>query len=210
MQGITGLLFIDLAHIPGLPRDAETPTGREYPVIRSIPSDFDRLIAGMPSLVADATRVTQQLNKLLADGNIESLSATLRHIETTSASLPEAVRAAGVLIHDTRGLVAELRETTRGAGRLIGSTGPQLDAAMGNLKLASDALAAASGRIDGLLARNEGSIDDFAGRGLGEVTALAAESRAAAAEVRELARSLREDPSRLLYQSPGQGVEMPR
>jgi len=60
------------------------------------------------------------------------------------------------------------------------------------------------------LARHEADLDDFAGQGLGEVTALAAESRAAAAEVRELAKSLREDPSQLLYQLPPRGVEIPR
>jgi phospholipid/cholesterol/gamma-HCH transport system substrate-binding protein len=210
MQGITGLLFIDLSQSPDLQSTAAVIPSQEYPVIRSSSSDFDRLISGMPSLVADATRVTRQLNKLLADGNIETLAQVLRNAQETTAALPEATRNATRLIQETRAVVAEIREAARGAGHLVNAAGPQLESTLVNLRQASDGLAAASHRVDSLLARHEGDLDDFAGQGLGEVTALAAESRAAAAEIRELAKSLREDPSRLLYQPLPHGVEIPR
>lgn len=210
MQGITGLLFIDLSQSPELPRAGAEISGQEYPVIRSSSSDFDRLVSGMPSLVADATRVTHQLNTLLADGNIAALSAVIRNAEETTARLPAATENAARLIQESRAVVAELRETAHGAGRLVATAGPELESTMSNLRAASDALSAASRRIDTLLARHQGDLDDFAGQGLGEVTALAAESRAAAVEIRELAKSLRDDPSRLLYQPIPHGVEIPR
>lgn len=210
MQGITGLLFIDLSQVPEQAHINPEVPSQEYPVIHSATSDFDRLIAGMPSLVADATRMTRQLNKLFADDNIATLSAVMRNARALSEPLPQAAREAAQLIHESRGLVADLRDTARGAGHLVNTVGPELEAMLANLKVMSDGLAAASRRVDALLARHEADIDDFAGQGLGEVTALAAESRAAAAEVRELAKSLREDPSRLLYQAPARGVEIPR
>lgn len=210
MQGITGLLFIDLSQTPELQRVGADIPSQEYPVIRSASSDFDRLIAGMPALVADANRVMRQVNKVLADENVQALSSVIHNAQVASESLPQAAKNAAQLIQDTRALVADLRETTHGAGQLINTSGPQLAATLQNLKAASDGLSAASRRIDTLLARHEGDLDDFAGQGLSEVTALAAESRAAAAEVRELAKSLREDPSRLLYQASPRGVEIPR
>jgi hypothetical protein len=36
------------------------------------------------------------------------------------------------------------------------------------------------------------------------------EAHDAATELRELARSLKQDPSQLIYQPPGRGVEVPR
>jgi len=210
MQGITGLLFIDLSQSPELPRVGADIPSQEYPVIRSSSSDFDRLIAGMPALVADANRVMRQVNKLLADDNVQALSSVIHNAQVASDSLPQAAKNASQLIQETRALISDLRETTRGADHLINLSGPQLASTLENLKAASDGLAAASHRIDSLLARHEADLDDFAGQGLGEVTALAAESRAAAAEVRELAKSLREDPSQLLYQLPPRGVEIPR
>jgi hypothetical protein len=164
----------------------------------------------MPSLVADATRVTHQLNKLLADDNLAALSAVMRNAKAMSEPLPQAAQEAAKLIHETRALVADLRETARGAGHLVNTAGPELEDTLKNLKTTSEGLAAVSRRVDALVARHEADIDDFAGQGLGEVTALAAESRAAAAEVRELAKSLRDDPSRLIYQRPARGLEIPR
>ncbi len=210
MQGVTGLLFIDLAQVAESAHTHADVPSQEYPVIHSEASDFDRLIAGMPSLVADATRVTHQLNKLLADDNLAALAGVMRNARAMSEPLPQAAREAAQLIHETRALVADLRETARGAGHLVNAAGPELESALGNLKATSESLAAVSRRVDALVARHETDIDEFAGEGLGEVTALAAESRAAAAEVRELVRSLKEDPSRLIYRRPAHGVEIPR
>ncbi len=210
MQGVTGLLFIDLSQVAEVTHTNSDVPSQQYPVIHSATSDFDRLIAGMPSLVADATRVTHQLNKLLADDNLAAIAAVMRNARAMSEPLPQAAREAAQLIHETRGLVADLRDTARGATHLVNTTGPELETMLANLKTTSNSLAAVSRRVDALVARHEADIDNFAGEGLGEVTALAAESRAAAAEVRELAKSLREDPSRLIYQRPVHGVEIPR
>lgn len=210
MQGITGLLYIDLSQVAEVGHTLADVPSQEYPVIHSATSDFDRLIAGMPSLVADATRVTHQLNKLLADDNLVALAAVIRNARAMSEPLPQAAREAAQLIHETRALVADLRETAKGAGHLVNTAGPELESTLANLKATSEGLAAVSQRVDALIARHEADLDDFAGQGLGEVTALAAESRAAAAEVRDLVQSLREDPSRLIYQHPSHGVEIPR
>ena len=52
--------------------------------------------------------------------------------------------------------------------------------------------------------------DTFTRDGLPELERLLRDSRNAAVEVQGLARSLRDDPSQLIYQPPARGTEIPR
>src|SRR5580658_2776694 len=62
LQGITGLLFIDLKEdlkaAPGALAD-----GLHYPIIRSEPSDFDVLLSSLPALTTDLVELAARLNQ---------------------------------------------------------------------------------------------------------------------------------------------------
>ena len=211
MQGVTGLLFIDLSQAPQDQRGAspEVPS-LDYPVIRSIPSNFDLFLSGLPGLVAEATLAVTRINKLLAEENIAAVNRSLVNLRDATQPLPGATRDAARLVTELRAAVAEAQGVAAGANRLLASAGPELDTAAKRLKELSGNLAGASARIDGLLARHEPDVDRFAGQGLAELQQLLRESRDAAGEVRELARTLREDPSSILYERPAPGVEIAR
>ncbi|MBS0396647.1 MAG: MCE family protein [Proteobacteria bacterium] len=211
LQGVTGLLFIDLSQAPpgGAEAAPEVP-GQEFPVIRSAPSDFDLFVSGLPELLADATRVTRRLNALLGDDNQAAVHDSLAGLAQASARLPGAVRDAAQLVAELRAAVGEARAVAASAHRVVDDAAPGVGTAVGDLKQAADHLAAVSARLDGLVARHEADLDRFAGRDLADVGALVREGRDAAAEVRALARSLRAEPSQLLYQPPPAGVEIPR
>ena len=89
---------VDLAQVAEPSHNHPDVPSQEYPVIHSEASDLDRLIAGMPSLVADATRVTHQLNKLLADDNLAELANVMRNARAMTEPLPQAAREAGNMI----------------------------------------------------------------------------------------------------------------
>jgi phospholipid/cholesterol/gamma-HCH transport system substrate-binding protein len=210
MQGVTGLLFIDLYHAaPNAAVGVDVPS-QQFPVIRSARSDFDLFVSGLPELVADATRATRRLNTLLGDENLSAVQAAIANLRAASAPLPEAVRDAARLVADLRAAVAEANGVAASANRLANHAGPELGAAAVRLHEASEHLASLSARIDGLVTRHEPDFDRFAGQGLDELHGLLRESRDAAAEVRELARGLREEPSRVLYEAPASGLEIPR
>jgi phospholipid/cholesterol/gamma-HCH transport system substrate-binding protein len=211
LQGVTGLLFIDLAHAPPDMRDAspEVP-GERYPVIRSMPSNFDLFVSGLPGLVAEATRATTRVNELLAEPNIAAVSRAVENLRAASEPLPGATRDAARLVAELRAAVAEAQGVAAGANRLIAGAGPELGTAARRLRELSEHLAGASARVDGLLARHEPELDRFAGQGLAELQQLMRESRDAAGEIRELAHALREDPSSVLYEHPAAGVEIAR
>jgi len=57
---------------------------------------------------------------------------------------------------------------------------------------------------------NRQDIRSFTREGLPDLERLVREGRVAAEQIQELSRSLRENPSQILYQPPAQGVEIPR
>jgi phospholipid/cholesterol/gamma-HCH transport system substrate-binding protein len=210
MQGVTGLLFIDLSQSPRGAASLPAVPSQGYPVIRSMPSDFDIFVSGLPELVTDATRVTRRLNQLLGEENLAAVHASLANIRAATEPLPAASRQVAELLSELRAVVADAHEVTRGARHLLQVAEPELGATATRLREVGDHLAAVSDRLDRLLQRHEGDIDRFAGQGLDEIEQLARESRDALAEVHELARSLKQNPSRLLYAPAPAGVEIPR
>ena len=66
LQGVTGLLYIDLMDDRDNKRAAPAVAGLKYPVIRSAPSHFDVFLSSLPELVAGANDVVKRANRLLA------------------------------------------------------------------------------------------------------------------------------------------------
>jgi phospholipid/cholesterol/gamma-HCH transport system substrate-binding protein len=211
MQGVTGLLFIDLSQAaPGANGASPAVPSQQYPVIRSVRSDFDLFVAGLPELVADATRVTRRLNSLLGDENLAGVRATLGNLRATTEPLPAAARDAARAIAELHATIDAANHVAEAMNRLVVQAGPELGAAATRLREGADHLAQLSARLDALIARHEKDLDRFAGPGLDELQGLLHDGRDAAHELRELARSLKEQPSRLLYEHPFPGVEIPR
>jgi ABC-type transporter Mla subunit MlaD len=73
-----------------------------------------------------------------------------------------------------------------------------------------DNLATTSARLDKFVAENQSNITRFSDQGLAEFQQLIRESRQAADEFRDLARTLRQEPSSLIYEPPASGVEISR
>jgi phospholipid/cholesterol/gamma-HCH transport system substrate-binding protein len=210
-QGVTGLLFIDLQQ--GAPRDSgvspDVP-GQRYPVIKSLPSNLDVFLNGLPDLMAEANRTLTRINRLLSDENIATANRMLANVSQASDRLPALTRDSGRLIAELQATSAEARRVAESTNALIASTGPEVAATARRLREVSDRLASTSARIDALLEHSGPDLERFSGQGLSEITQLVRDSRAAIVEVRDLARRLREQPSQLLYQPAPAGVEIPR
>ena len=210
LQGVTGLLYIDLMDDRTGKHAAPAIAGLKYPVIRSSPSQFDVFLSSLPELVADAGEVVRRANLLFSDANLNAIASALSGIETAARGLPQTARELSALVVELRGATAELAAAAKGAHTLIGNTSPDIEAATQRLHVIADHLADASGEIDGLLHDNRADIRAFARDGLPELQRFLREGRAAAEDIRALANSLREDPAQLLYEPPPRGMEIPR
>jgi phospholipid/cholesterol/gamma-HCH transport system substrate-binding protein len=210
LQGVTGLLFIDLkqdgrATVPGTLAE-----GLNYPVIRSAPSDFDVLLSNLPALTTNLVELADRFNQVFSDENVRSFKATLDNARLASERLPGTLREVQELVADVRhaaqqvqGAAAELREIEAHAA-------PDIESAIANMRRLSDNLAKTSDRLEHFAADNEPRISRFTQQSLPEFEQLLRESRQAARDFRDLSRSLKQNPSQLIYEPNYRGVEVAR
>jgi len=129
LQGVTGLLYIDLlAH--GDPKRRMDPVPSEqYPVIDSVQSNFDLFLASLPDVVGRAGDLIDRASKVLSNENIAALSATMKNIEKSSNSLPKTLEDASVVVAELKTAIADVRAAAAGARTLVDTSGPNLAAA---------------------------------------------------------------------------------
>jgi len=213
LQGITGLLYIDLQQEK--PNDPTQHLGpivpsQNYPVIRSVHSDFDVFITELPDLEVRVGELVSRVNRALADENIAAISRTISNLDRASATLPATSRDLSQLIGELRSSAAEGREAMREFNAAVTSARPDLSAALQQLRTTADRLASASEQLNGLLTENRAALHGFMSEGLPQVEALAREGREAARQFEQLTRSLRDNPGQLLNPPADRGVEVPR
>jgi phospholipid/cholesterol/gamma-HCH transport system substrate-binding protein len=212
LQGVTGVLYIDLR------QQRETDSARRilaavpserYPVIRSEHSDFDQLLSSLPSLAAHLNELVDRGSEALSDANIQSLNRIVGNLDKATAGLPRSAR-------ELDDLLASLQTSTQEARSLISeihgpavSASTELLAVVQKLRTTSDNLERATGKLDAFISDNRGQLSGFVQQALPQVQGLLRDSREAAQEIRELSSSLRENPSRLIYQAPVTGVSIP-
>jgi phospholipid/cholesterol/gamma-HCH transport system substrate-binding protein len=210
LQGVTGLLYMDLIQDTGTRRLTKAVQSEKYPVIRSARSSFDVLLASLPDVVGLASDVADRAARVLSDKNIASVSNALANIDKASATLPQTLREVQLLVTDLRQAAGEVRGVAEEASSVINTAGPEVVTAMNRIRVVAENLSSASDRLDTLVEENRQDIRSFTREGLPELERFLREGRSAAREFRDLSRSLREDPSQILYQPPQQGVEIPR
>jgi phospholipid/cholesterol/gamma-HCH transport system substrate-binding protein len=210
LQGVTGLLYIDLQQIrAGVTLPPEVP-GIEYPVIRSARSRFDLFLARLPEVLASAGELVDRATRALSDKNIAAISNSLDNIDKASNGLPQTLREVNALVVELRGAATDLSASARGARQIVDQAGPEVVSSLQRVHVVADNLVGATDQIEKLIGDNRQDLRAFTRDGLPELERLLREGRAAAEEIRELSSSLKENPSQLLYQPQPVGVEIPR
>jgi phospholipid/cholesterol/gamma-HCH transport system substrate-binding protein len=208
LQGITGLLFIDLEQDRNAAASGALPEGLNYPVIRSERSGFDMLLSSLPNLSTHLVELAERVDRVFSDENVRALSATLGNARLASESLPAT-------LHQVQGLLTDVRQATQqvqGAAaelRTIEShAAPDIEATVASVRALTENLSTTSARLDRFIADNEPVVSRFTRQGLPEFEQLLRESRQAARDFRDLSRSLKENPSQLIYEPSYRGVEV--
>jgi phospholipid/cholesterol/gamma-HCH transport system substrate-binding protein len=208
LQGVTGLLFIDLEreHKAGPP--GPLAQGQRYPMIRSAPSDFDVLLSSLPALSTHLVELVDRFNQVFSDDDVRAFQATLENARRASEHLPDTVREVQALIADVRRATQEVEGAATDLRGVEAHAAPDIESAIANVRHISDNLAKTSDRLDRFIADNEPGVSRFTRESLPEFEQLLRESRQAARDFRDLSRSLKQNPSQLIYEPNYRGVEV--
>ncbi len=209
LQGVTGLLFINLKEVPDVDPHAPLPMGERYPVIESVQSNLDALLASLPTLVGRATVLIDRVNGLFSDANLIAFNETVENIHASSKSLPQTAARAAALVDELRATVKVMNSAAVDLQGMTADTRPQVQQSLQQINQIGVNLTRASERLDKLIAGSETQLGDFTNQGLFQLERLLRDSRAAAREFRDLSRSLKENPSQLLYEPHNSGVDVP-
>jgi phospholipid/cholesterol/gamma-HCH transport system substrate-binding protein len=206
----TGILYIDLR---------QNQTGREvlppvpserYPVINTVRSGLDAFMSTLPEVAGNVADLLERTMKIFSAENTTALAATVKNLNTASGRVPETMDRLNSLLTDlaetsrtVRGLAVNLQQTS-------GEIAPQIRELTTRLTAAAGHLEQAGAGIESFVAENRASLSGFAQDGLPQLQRTLEEARDAATEVRELSRSLKENPSRLIYRPAAAGIEVPR
>src|SRR5580704_3029092 len=151
LQGVTGLLYIDLIVSPVGRQLAAAVPSLEFPVIRSGRSNFDVFLASLPGLVSVVGDVATRFSRILSDQNIAAIGGTLDNIQQASAQLPVTLREIRSLTVDLRGAAAEISAAAEGVRSITEKGGPELLAALQHVRVVADNLASTSAKLDALV-----------------------------------------------------------
>ena len=212
LQGITGLLYIDLqqqrADDTGRRILAAVPSER-YQVIRSAHSDFDLFLSSLPALTARLSDLVDRSTRILSEQNIAGVERVVANLDRAAASLPHSAANIATLIDELRSTINDAHQVINEIHAATQSAGVDFVAAVQTLRTTGDNLERATASLDAFVDENRDQLSGFLRGSLPQIELLLRDSRAAAQEVRDLSRSLRDNPSQLIYQPVVGGVVIP-
>jgi phospholipid/cholesterol/gamma-HCH transport system substrate-binding protein len=208
LQGVTGLLYVDLKEVPNINKAVPLAMGERYPVIESIASNFDVFLSSLPELMGRANEMLARVGRVFSDENLQGLSETVKSLRAATAGLPQTSQNITKLVDELRGTVQEINGAAQTLRGISEDARPEVKVALERLTETANNLAQASQRMDRFTQKSEKQLGNFSEQGLFELERLVRETRSAAREFRDLSRSLRENPSQILYEPPPSGVEI--
>ena len=184
--------------------------GQRYPVIPSAPSDFDVLLKSLPALATHAVELVDRFNQVFSDENVQEFKSILNNARLAGERLPAITREVQGLLADARRTSQEVQGAAVDLRAIVQRASPDIDSTIANIRHVSGNLARASDRLEHFVVDNEPGLSRFTKQSLPEFEQLLRESRQAARDFRDLSRSLKQNPSQLIYESPYRGVEVGR
>jgi phospholipid/cholesterol/gamma-HCH transport system substrate-binding protein len=210
LLGITGLLYIDLKqNSEGREVLPQVPSVR-YPVINTVRSNFDTFLASLPEIAGSAAELLERAQQIFSPENSAALADMVKNLHDASRGLPATMQRVDALVTDLTRTSQEVRTMAQSLHGTTDDLSPQVRELTGRLNRTAGNLEQASADIRRFVTENRETVTGFAQEGLPQLQRTLEEARSAAEAFRELSRSLKDDPSQLIYQPARGGVEVRR
>ena len=173
---------------PGSPPLQAKP-GQDRPVIQSVPSPLAEFFGGAPELLQKAGETLTRINRILADDNIERITATLDNIESLSQTLADEE-------DNIKASIAALKETLETTERMLRE---DLAPAAGEFRELAEKADHLVETLDLIVSENRENINSFTSATLPEITLLVKDLRELSKSISSLAKRLEENPSEIIF-----------
>ena len=209
--GLTGVAIIEL--VAGTP-DAPPllpAADAEVAVIVAVPSALQKLMTDGGDVLTRINQAMIRIGEVLSEENTQRLSDTLAHIESITAQVDGDKAALGEVLRRADQTFADLSAASTAFQKLAaqgGTTMARVDQllardfgpATDDLQRTLASLKEISARVEGLLSRNQGQIDQLAQQGVPELNAALADLRILAASLQRVSERLEAAPADYLLQ----------
>lgn len=209
--GLTGVAIIELvAGTPDAPpllpaEDAEVA------VIIAIPSAIQKLMTDGGDVLTRINQAMVRIGEVLSEENTQRLSETLAHIESITAqvdgdkaALGEALRRADKAFADLSAASTAFQQLAAQGGTTMTRVDQMLardfDPAAEDLKQTLTSLREIAARVESLLGRNQGQINQLAQQGVPNLNAALEDLRVLAASLQRVSERLEAAPADYLLQ----------
>lgn len=197
MQGITGLVYIELTTEVNDTSPVPTVPGERYPVLKGSGTQVAKLLQDIPEISKQVMAITQKLNDLLDKDNMANLSQTFENVEH--------------MTRDLNGLLSEENvANASNALQNISNASNNLTGIMTQLEQTTSNVNATLHKVDSLVVQSAGNVNNFTRNGLDEITETTRETRKMTESIRKTADKLGQNPSQIIYQPQPHGVEIPQ
>jgi phospholipid/cholesterol/gamma-HCH transport system substrate-binding protein len=183
--------------------------GERYPIIPSRPSVIDQLFSNVPQLLSSAEKVTTEAAGLLTPENVQSITNTVRNLETLTDNLAKAGPDIALTVKALNTTLASVEQLARNleqrSATLTQTLDTQITQVGGELSQTLAEVRSATREASGLLAENREPLRES----VAELEPLIRGLTRLSENLARLAQEIERDPRALLYGTGNRGVETP-
>jgi len=207
LQGITGVAYLQLKGGTQNAPDLVAQGKDDYPVIPSRPSGLEQVLDRAPELLERAIVISERLEQLLSEKNIDGINSSIDNINSTTQILANRTKQIDQAITDGAEAVASLRKLTLDLSKDAGNLTTSAQEAFKDAKKALDAFGKVADNMQAVVSENRPALRDFSQTGLYEFTQFISEARTLITNLSRLSAQLERDPAQFLFGNQQKGFE---
>jgi phospholipid/cholesterol/gamma-HCH transport system substrate-binding protein len=210
--GITGVAVIELVagEQPGAP-ELLPADDQEVAQILAKPSALQKIMNDGGDVLVRVNDALERITTVLSEQNIARVSSALEHLESITEQLDADKADLGSAVRSAEAVFTDLSKAATAVDKLASQAGDtvkmadqmlrdDLKPAATDLRQTLQSLRDATARVDGLLSRNEGSLDQLSQQGLPVLAVALDELRRLSSTLNRIASRLETTPADYLLQ----------
>lgn len=208
LQGITGLVYVEIAGAKTNSPPLTKKDGEPYPVIPSRRSGLENIVRSAPDLLSQTKIVTDRISDLLSDHNRQAIADTLDNLRAATGALGQRSDAVGKSIEELVTLIRDADTLLKDLDRVLaGKDGvtARLDRTLEDVGALTRKLSDSAGELDAAMRQSTPGFREFGQRGLPDLVHLIEDVRGLVARMTHVTAELERDPSRFLFGDRRQG-----